>query len=117
MTMAASVWWAMAGNPVRFLLSRWPWRSLAYVVSSVAVAAIAWPALVPLLLFPPLLVLVGIPVGALERYRLRLLEPVALRDPHAPAPAPGLPWLRQRVTEAATWRELGYCASLLSVLA
>ena len=31
----------MAGNPVRFVLSRWPWRSLAYVVSSVAVISIA----------------------------------------------------------------------------
>src|SRR6185503_5776461 len=54
-TVATSVWRAMAGNPVRFVLSRWPWRSLAYVVSSVAVISIAWLAIVPLLLFPPLL--------------------------------------------------------------
>ena len=59
--MATSVWRAMAGNPVRFILSRWPWRSLAYVVSSVAVVSIAWLAVMPLLL------LVGIPIGALER--------------------------------------------------
>lgn len=115
--MATSVWRAMAGNPVRFLLSRWPWRSLAYVVSSVAVVSIAWLAIVPLLLFPPLLLLIGIPIGALERHRLRFLEPLAVRNPHAPPPAGGLAWVRRRVNEAATWRELGYCACLLSVLA
>ena len=115
--MATSVWGAMAANPVRFVLSPWPWRSLAYVVSSVAVISIAWLAMVPLLLFPPLLMLVGIPIGALERHRLRLLEPVAVPDPHAPAPPSGWAWVRLRVTEAATWRELGYCACLLSVLA
>src|SRR3954470_9484671 len=107
----------MAGNPVRFVLSRWPWCSLAYVVSSVAVISIAWLAVLPLLLFPPLLLLVGIPIGALERHRLGLMEPLAVRDPPAPAPPGGWAWVRRRVTEAATWRELGYCACLLSVLA
>ena len=77
--MATSVWRAMAGNPVRFVLSRWPWRSLAYVVSSVAVISIAWLAVMPLLLFPPLLLLVGIPIGALERHRLGFMEPLAVR--------------------------------------
>ncbi len=115
--MATSVWRAMAGNPVRFVLSRWPWRSLAYVVSSVAVISIAWLAVLPLLLFPPLLLLVGIPIGALERHRLGFMEPLAVRDPHAPAPPSGWAWVRRRVAEAATWRELGYCACLLSVLA
>lgn len=117
MTVATSVWRAIAGNPVRFVRSRWPWRSLAYVVSSVAVISIAWLAIVPLLLFPPLLLLVGIPIGALERHRLGLMEPLPVPDPHAPAPARGWAWVRQRVTEAATWRELGYYACLLSVLA
>ena len=115
--MATSVWRAMAGNPVRFVLSRWPWRSLAYVVSSVAVISIAWLAIMPLLLFPPLLLLVGIPIGALERHRLGFMEPLAVPDPHAPAPASGWAWVRRRVTEAATWREFGYSACLLSVLA
>jgi signal transduction histidine kinase len=115
--VATSAWRAMAGNPVRFVLSRWPWRSLAYVVSSVAVISIAWLAVMPLLLFPPLLLLAGIPIGALERHRLGLMGPLAVRDPHAPAPPGGWAWVRLRVTEAATWRELGYCACLLSVLA
>lgn len=68
--MATSVWQAMTGSPVRFARSGWPWRSLAFVVSSVAVSSIAWLAVLPLLLFPPLLLLVGIPIGALERHRL-----------------------------------------------
>ncbi|WP_432843980.1 sensor domain-containing protein [Dactylosporangium sp. CA-092794] len=71
----------------------------------------------PLLLFPPLLLLVGIPIGALERHRLGFMEPPAVPDPHAPASPSGWAWVRRRVTEAATWRELGYCACLLSVLA
>ena len=69
--MATSVWRAMAGNPVRFVLSLWPWRSLAYVVSSVTVISIAWLTIMPLLL------LVGIPIGALERHRLGFMEPLA----------------------------------------
>src|SRR6185437_10367881 len=100
-TVAMIVWRAMAGNPVRFVLSRWPWRSLAYVVSGVAVISIAWLAIMPLLL------LVGIPIGALERHRLGFMEPLAVPDPHAPAPPSGWAWVRRRVTEAATWRELG----------
>src|SRR3954454_22456754 len=84
-TVATSVWRAMAGNPVRFVRSRWPWRSLAYVVSSVAVTSIAWLAILPLLLFPPLLLLVGIPIGAVERQRLGVMDPLAIPDdPHAP---------------------------------
>lgn len=117
MTMSSSVWRATAGNPVRFLLSRWPWRSLAYVGTSVAVASAAWLVIVPLLLFPPLPLLLGMPIGALERHRLRILDPVPVRDPHAPAPAGTLAWVRQRAAEAATWRELGYGVCLLSVLA
>ncbi|GAA2697537.1 sensor histidine kinase [Actinoplanes palleronii] len=115
--MAASVWQAMAGHPVRFVRSRWPWRSLAYVVSSLPVIAIGWLAVLPLLLFPPLLLLAGPPIGALERHRLALMDPVAIPDPHPPAPPGGWAWVRQRVTAAATWRELGYGACLLSVLA
>ncbi|MFJ4848717.1 MULTISPECIES: sensor domain-containing protein [unclassified Streptomyces] len=115
--MATSVWRAMAGNPIRFVRSRWPWRSLAYVVSSVAVVSIAWLVVLPLLLFPPLLLLVSVTIGALERHRLGFMEPVAVRDPHAPAPLSGWAWVRRRAAEAATWREFGYCVCLLSVLA
>ncbi|MFC7471904.1 sensor domain-containing protein [Actinomadura keratinilytica] len=53
--------------------------------------------------------LLGIPVAAVERRRLRLVEPARLPGPHSP-PAAGGPWrwLRHRFGERATWRELGY---------
>src|SRR5262245_777064 len=110
MNVAASVWRAMAGSPHRFLLSAWPWRSLLYVASTAAVGLVAWAAVIPLLLFPPALLLVGVPIGALERRRLRLVSP------HAPVTGGALTWVRRRSREAATWRELGYASCLLSVL-
>src|SRR5689334_12599638 len=52
-----SIWRALAGSPCRFLLSSWPWRSLAYLLSTILVAAAALIAILPVLLFPPALVL------------------------------------------------------------
>ena len=111
--MKASVWAAMAGNPVRFLLSGWPWRCLAYVSGTVLVAAAAWSSV---LVFPPGLVLVGVPVGALERWRLRLVDPLPAPSPHTPAGPGAGAWLRRRLSESATWRELGYALCLLTVI-
>ena len=106
----------MAGNPMRFLASSWPWRCLAYLVSATVVASTAWWLVLMGMLFPPSLVLVGLPVGAVERRRLRLVDPRPAADPHG-RPEPGfLGWLQRRVTEAATWRELAYTACLLTVL-
>jgi signal transduction histidine kinase len=66
-------------------------------------------------LFPPALVLIGVPVGAVERRRLRVLGR-APDSPHAAVP-PGLgAWLRRRLGESATWRELGYTLCLAWVL-
>jgi signal transduction histidine kinase len=106
----------MAGNPLRFLFSAWPWRCVAYLVTTIAVAGAVWGVCLAGVLFPPVLVLLGLPVGALERRRLRILEPAAAPTPHVtPPPGPGA-WLRVRLTEPATWRELGYTACLGSVL-
>src|SRR5690349_15174848 len=106
----------MAGNPLRFLFSAWPWRCVAYLVTTIAVAGAVWCVCLVGMLVPPVLVLLGLPVGALERRRLRILEPAVAPTPHAtPPPGPGA-WLRVRLTEAATWRELGYTACLGSVL-
>ncbi|MFD9848764.1 sensor histidine kinase [Streptomyces parvus] len=69
---------------------------------------------VPLLLT---LVLSGIPLAALERRRLRLIDPVPLADPHREPPAPGLAsWLRTRLQERCTWRELAYALLFAFVL-
>ncbi|MEV4626163.1 sensor domain-containing protein [Micromonospora sp. NPDC049523] len=131
----------------RFLIGGWPWRSLAYLLSTApVVAAVALPALVlgfpwlialrrittgdfqPLgtllstVLFGAVLVaafgpLVALPVAALERRRLRLVDtgpPVVV---HHPPTAPGLwPWLRGRYAEATTWRALGYTFLLVTAV-
>jgi len=114
-----TLWRAMAGNPLRFLFSAWPWRCVAYLVTTVVVAGIVWCVSLSGGLFPPVLALLGLPVGALERRRLALLQPAGrpvARTPHI-IPPPGFgPWLRVRLTESATWRELGYTVCLASVL-
>jgi signal transduction histidine kinase len=110
------VWQAMAGRPHRFLLSRWPLRCLGYLVGSVVVGVVLLLALVMGVLFPPAVVFLGLPVGALERWRLLILDPAPVHSPH-PVPPPGLGgWLRARLGEGATWRELGYVLALASVL-
>ncbi len=119
MTPSGTVWRAMAGNPLRFLFSAWPWRCMAYLATTIVMAGAVWSVCTVSVLFPPILVLLGLPVGALERRRLLLLEPAATTKPVTPhaTPPPGVgAWLRVRLTESATWRELGYTACLGSVL-
>jgi signal transduction histidine kinase len=95
-----------------------PLRALAYLVTTVLVAAVT------LILLPVLAVLTGLvglplaalPVGAIERRRVRLLGQAQPSNPHRPPRRPGLgPWLRVRYGEAATWRTLAY-ALLLALL-
>jgi signal transduction histidine kinase len=123
----------------RFLASRWPWRAAAYLLTTgpVAVAAVVpmlllglpWAVLVRrlvtwndpslvqlavLLLAGTMLIaglgpLVAVPIGAVERHRLRLIDTRPTASGHQPVPVGDpLRWLRVRYTEAATWRELGY---------
>jgi signal transduction histidine kinase len=109
MSREATLWPAMA-HPVRFLRSGWPWRCLAYLVSTPLVAVAGWSVALPTF------VLVGLPVGRWERWRLRLVHPAGVPDPHAvPEPGPRA-WLLTRLREGATWRELGYTLCLLTVL-
>jgi signal transduction histidine kinase len=54
----------MAGNPIRFLSSSWPWRSIASLLL-------------------PGLILAGVPVAELQHVRLRLLDPGGHRPPVA----------------------------------
>ncbi|BBC33480.1 Histidine kinase [Streptomyces graminofaciens] len=97
-------------------------RSVAYLLSGVLVGAPLMAALLvmgtlglaltPVLVGLPLLALValsGVPVGALERLRLRLLGSGTPTAPHTTPAEPGLAaWARLRLTERATWRELAY---------
>ncbi|WP_051837928.1 sensor histidine kinase [Streptomyces sp. NRRL F-2580] len=113
-------------RPLRFLGSWWPWRCWAYAGSGFL---IGYPVLVVLgllvglgvvlavagigLLLLLCAVVAGVPLGALERWRLRCVEPVPVADPHASLAGAGpAAWLRTRLRERATWREFGYAALL-----
>ncbi|MFG2528356.1 sensor histidine kinase [Streptomyces sp. NPDC048516] len=122
----------MARSPVNFLTSAAPWRALGYLASSALVGLASLVVLGGVLVCGLLLsvlgiglvllagsVLLGIPLAALERRRLRLLEgPHTDRpaSPHEAVARPGLwPWLTTRLREPATWREFSY-AMVFTVL-
>ncbi|MEV8315350.1 sensor domain-containing protein [Streptomyces sp. NPDC059900] len=115
----------------RYLGSSAPWRGVGYLLGGVVfgvvvlvgglAAAVVGAALAVVLVGLPLLALLGlagIPVAALERRRLRLVEPATpAPTPHRTPEAPGIPaWFKLRVKEQATWRELAYTALLALVL-
>ncbi|MET0492169.1 MAG: sensor domain-containing protein [Actinoplanes sp.] len=122
----------------RYLISGGPWRAFLYVLTTLPIAApvaaamlvvlLPWLAVwgrlesgIPLtasllfLVITSMVLLAGfgplvaIPLAAVERARLPLLDPRSVRSAHRSAP-PGDPiaWLRLRYTEPATWREVLY---------
>ncbi|MFI7544177.1 sensor histidine kinase [Actinoplanes sp. NPDC049599] len=121
----------------RYLLSAGPWRALLYVLTTLPFAGVLGAAVGTLILpwlvagvrlteGPPLtsallflmvtaLVvlavlgpLIAIPLAAVERGRLALIDQRPLQSAHRPVAADPLIWLRVRYTEAATWREVLY---------
>ncbi|MFE7352856.1 sensor histidine kinase [Streptomyces sp. NPDC057543] len=123
-----NVWQAMARPG--YLLSAWPWRSAGYLLSSTPVGVVVLLAIVIgvavgsalaiVLIGLPLLALLafaGVPVAALERRRLRLVDGRPAPTPHHEPAEPGLlPWARTRFREQATWRELGYTLAFATLL-
>ncbi|WP_031080325.1 sensor histidine kinase [Streptomyces sp. NRRL WC-3549] len=123
-----SVWQAMARPG--FLLSSWPWRSAAYLLTGAVAgavvlmglvsAAVAGGLLTVVLVGLPLLVLTalaGLPVAWAERHRLRLVDRSPAHGQHRKPAAEGLwPWLTTRAREQATWRELGYVVLFAGLL-
>ncbi|MEU9032186.1 sensor domain-containing protein [Streptomyces sp. NPDC048383] len=118
--------WGVVRRPLGFLGSWWPWRCWAYLASG---AVLGYPVLVVLVVlvgFGVVLSVVGIglglllaavagavPLGTLERHRLRWVDPHPVADPHTSlAGAGAAAWLRTRLRERATWREFGYAALL-----
>ncbi|MFI7599595.1 sensor domain-containing protein [Actinoplanes sp. NPDC049681] len=118
-----------------------PWRAFLYVLTTLPVAApvaaamtvlaLPWVAalsrltehvapsssvlflmLVSLVLFAGFGPLAAIPLGAVERARLGLVDERPAPSPHPPASAGPVFWLRVRYAETATWRELLYPAFL-----
>lgn len=117
-----SAWQAMTLPPRRFLLSRWPWRSLLYLLSGVGLGVLTFVVLYLLFLGVVLtfvflvgvvllggFVLSGILVARIERRRLRLIDDHPVTDPHRPPPYPGVrSWVVTRAKEPVTWREFAY---------
>nr|WP_203590158.1 sensor domain-containing protein [Streptomyces sp. SID13031] len=107
----------------RFLVSSWPWRSYAYLLSSVPIGLLTIVfliiagalslALSPVLIGIAMLTafpLIGVAIGGIERWRTRLMIPGGVASPHAAMPAGYR--LRARFTfrrrERASMRALGY---------
>ncbi|MFE6164316.1 sensor domain-containing protein [Streptomyces sp. NPDC056486] len=127
---SGSVWVGLRRR--RYLGSSAPWRGIGYLLGGVLlgvlvlvaglVAAVLGAALAVVLVGLPLLALLafaGIPVAALERRRLGLIDPTtpAAPTPHRTPEVPGISaWFKLRVKEQATWRELAYTALLALVL-
>ncbi|MEY9874272.1 signal transduction histidine kinase [Streptacidiphilus sp. MAP12-33] len=121
---------ALGCDPSAFLRSSWPWRSFAYLLCGALVVflVIAGAMQEPLHIgrlpdyAQPLVVLLlsallGMPIAATERRRLRLVDAEPIGNPHVAPDEPGLrAWLLLRLGEAATWREFGYTISLTFVL-
>ncbi|MFH9067981.1 sensor histidine kinase [Streptomyces alboflavus] len=125
-----SVWADLRGGGRRYLWGTAPWRAAAYVVggaltgvpvlvtltASLAVGTVLSVTLVGLPLLAAL-AFAGLPVAALERRRLRLVDPAPAPTPHRAPDTPGLTaWLRLRAREQATWRELAYAVLMAFVL-
>ncbi|MBD0840767.1 sensor histidine kinase [Streptomyces sp. TRM68416] len=105
-----------------FLLSPWPWRAVVYLltgvlaglavlVSLVTLVAVGGVLAIVLVGLPLLAVtaLAGVPVAAVERRRLRLIDRDPAHGSHAEPAEPGLwCWFTTRLREQPTWRELGY---------
>ncbi|WP_326554739.1 sensor histidine kinase [Micromonospora sp. NBC_01813] len=116
----SDAWTAVRGRPARFLASVWPWRSLAYLVTTVPIG-LAWLTVLlvvvavgvaTVVVIAGLLVLAGIPVlvhlaAAGERRRLRLIYPG--RPVHQP-PVLGGPGHGR-----ASWPEAGVTVLLTTV--
>ncbi|MGW4892005.1 sensor histidine kinase [Kitasatospora sp. NPDC004240] len=125
-----AVWAALRGGVLRFPFTWHVLRCWAYLVSGAVLGVLVAVLLVALTLLglglsvvgiglPVLLgvAVSGVPVGALERRRLRLVEPYPVPDPHRALPGAGRrARLRTRLRERATWRELAHTALVAPVL-
>ena len=122
----------MASNPLRFLTSSWPWRSFAYTLSGVVVGLVAAivgftyigagvllsPVVIGIVLLSYAAV-VGVPIGIMERWRLRLMATPVRPTPEDPHVDASFASARERFaiwrSEPASVREFGY-AMLLALL-
>jgi signal transduction histidine kinase len=125
-----TAWDAIRLPPLKFLTSSWPWRAFTYLVTSsifglalllmlmvmVGVGVLASITIIgaALLVAIPL---VAMPVAAFERFRLGLVDREPAPSPHKYVPTrPFRRWLKERLTEGATWRELAYAFVVVSAV-
>jgi signal transduction histidine kinase len=117
-------WSAVRGNPWRFLTSAWPWRSLAYLFSTVPLGIVAFLVLAVVVglglltavIVVGLVLLASLPlvttvVAEIERARLRLVLP----KPSARETTPLQERLRTWRTLPVSWSEIGYVVLLATV--
>jgi signal transduction histidine kinase len=116
---------ALAGNPLRFLTSQWPWRSLAYLISTalvgavtlvvflvaIAVGVVTSPVIIGLFVLGAVPAL-GSLVARVERRRLALMLD---QPPSVPTRGRTGPWWRP-AQDAMSWRALGYAVLLALIL-
>ncbi|WP_456697886.1 sensor histidine kinase [Aeromicrobium sp. P5_D10] len=123
-TQLQTVWPALGANPLRFLGSSWPWRSLAYLSSAAIVGLCALGSLLVVIgvgivtipIVVGLFILGGVPrlgrmIAAVESRRLALMGGGSML---APLPIDA-PWWKP-IRDAASWRALGYAVLLALVL-
>ncbi|GAA0943566.1 sensor histidine kinase [Nonomuraea longicatena] len=102
-----NAWQTITSDPLRFLVSAWPWRALLYLLTGLP-GGLAWIVIVVngrqagmVTASAVLLVAACVlsrPIAALERRRLRLVDPEGLPPPPA----------RAGLASPATWREIGH---------
>ncbi|RKR88130.1 signal transduction histidine kinase [Micromonospora pisi] len=110
---AVGVPWLILGTPWLFALHRLTSGGFQPVESRLGV--VLFGTLLGAVLIAVCGPLIGLPVAALERRRLRLISTRPVESGHARVREPGpWPWLRTRYTEAATWRAVGYTFLLVT---
>jgi signal transduction histidine kinase len=118
-------WAAVRGRPWRFVFSSWPWRSFAYVATTVPIGLTAFAALfvvlgvglLTLVVVVGLLVLTRVPqiatvIADAERRRIRLVLPGAIQARSGTLREQ----LRARRNLPVAWAEVGYAFLLATLL-
>lgn len=126
----------MVQPPRRFLLSRWPWLSMAYLLSGVAVGAVIGAcfslivigatvlvrviattrvspqsvlALSGVIVLLCVFVLCGLGLARVERQRIRLIDPDPIDRSRRRGESGDLrSWVLNRFRDPLTWQEIGY---------
>lgn len=133
---AHAPWQAMVQPPRRFLLSRWPWLSLAYLLSGVGVGVVIGAcfsliviamtvmvqqivltrlspqtvlALFGVIVLLCVFVLCGLGLARVERFRIRMVDAEPIDRPrNRTGQTDPRVWAITRLRDPLTWQEIGY---------